>query len=213
MMSATDGHARSMLDGRVVEAIVVGGSAGVLEVLRVVLAALPLDLAVPVVIVVHLPPRATTSLYQSLQPATPLPMLQADDKEPLRAGHIYFASPGYHLLIEANRCAAQSLDEPVYFSRPSIDVLFESASDVYGKALIGILLTGASPDGAQGLFDIHRAGGITIVQDPATCEANAMPEAALAMFQPDFVLAPVGIAALLSTLVTDRSFSTGQLEP
>ena len=188
------------LQGRAFEAIVIGGSAGVLDVLRVILAGLPSDLAIPVLIVVHLPARAHTSLHQSLQFASVLPMRQADDKEPLQGGSIYFASPGYHLLIEADRCAAQSLDDPVYYSRPSIDVLFESASDVYKSGLLGILLTGASPDGAEGLFSIHKAGGITVVQDPTTCEADTMPQSALTLFEPDFVLAPAQIAALLSTL-------------
>jgi two-component system chemotaxis response regulator CheB len=188
------------LQGRAIEAIVIGGSAGVLDVLRVILAALPSTLTIPVIIVVHLPARANTSLHQSLQFSCALPMRQADDKEPLQGGCIYFASPGYHLLIEASRCAAQSLDEPVYYSRPSIDVLFESAAAVYKQGLLGILLTGASPDGADGLCSIHTAGGLTVVQDPGSCEAGTMPQAALALFKPDFVLTPAQIAALLSTL-------------
>jgi two-component system chemotaxis response regulator CheB len=196
-MSATDAMS---LRGRRIEAVVIGGSAGVLDVLRVVLAGLPATLGIPVAVVVHMPPRAPATVHQSLQFASPLPMRLADDKEPLQGGTIYFASPGYHLLIESNWTVAQSLDEPVYYSRPSIDVLFESASDAYPRTLLGILLTGASPDGAQGLRRIHERGGITVVQDPSTCEADAMPQAALALFQPDFVLAPHAIASLLSTL-------------
>lgn len=192
------------LHGRELEAIVIGGSAGVLDVLRVVLAALPSTLAIPVLIVVHLPTRSHSSVHQSLQFASALPMRQADDKEPLQGGTIYFASPGYHLLVEADRSAAQSLDEPVYYSRPSIDVLFDSASDVYKRSLLGILLTGASPDGAEGLRAIHDAGGLTIVQDPASSEASAMPRAALELFEPDFVLTPAQIAALLTTLDSSR---------
>jgi two-component system chemotaxis response regulator CheB len=191
---------RVSLRDQTIDAVVIGGSAGVLDVLRVVLAGLPETLRIPVAVVVHLPPRAPATVHQSLQSVSALPMRLADDKEPLRGGNIYFASPGYHLLIEADRTAAQSLDEPVFYSRPSIDVLFESASDVYGHALLAILLTGASPDGAQGLLRVHERGGVTVVQDPATCEANAMPQAALALFQPDFVLAPAAIASLLSTL-------------
>lgn len=188
------------LAGRDIQAIVIGGSAGVLDVLRVLLGALPHTLAIPVLIVVHLPTRSHSNVHQSLQFASVLPMRQADDKEPLQGGTIYFASPGYHLLVEADRSAAQSLDEPVYYSRPSIDVLFDSASDVYKRSLLGILLTGASPDGAEGLRAIHAAGGLTIVQDPQSAEAQAMPRAALELFEPDFVLAPAQIAALLKTL-------------
>lgn len=193
------------LDRRAIEAIVIGGSAGVLEVLRVVLRALPHSLNIPVMVVVHLPLRSHSAVHESLQSVSPLPMSQADDKEPLLGGQVYFASPGYHLLVESNRCAALSIDEPVYYSRPSIDVLFESASDTYGEALLGILLTGASADGAQGLQTIAERGGCTIVQQPESAEASAMPRAALDLFDPDYVLAPTAIAALLATLSTPES--------
>jgi two-component system chemotaxis response regulator CheB len=192
-------HESSLRD-RGIEAVMIGGSAGVLDVLRVVLGGLPATLRIPVVIVIHMPPRGPATVHHSLQSASSLPMQLADDKEPLRGGNIYFASPGYHLLIEADRSAAQSLDEPVYFSRPSIDVLFESASDAYERSVLAILLTGASPDGAQGLRRVHDRGGVTVVQDPSTCEVDIMPQAALGLFQPDFVLGPAQIASLLSTL-------------
>lgn len=190
------------LRNRPLDAVVIGGSAGVLEVLRIALSGLPRTLSIPVLVVVHLPPRSHSLLHRSLESATTLPMSQADDKEPLEGGHVYFAAPGYHLLVESSRSAALSLDEPVFYSRPSIDVLFESASDVYGQSLLGILLTGASPDGAAGLHSIHARGGVTVVQRPDTCEATAMPQSALDLFQPDWVLSPVEIAALLATLPT-----------
>ena len=186
---------------REIEAVVIGGSAGVLDVLRTILAALPQDLRVPVIIVVHLPARTPTLLHESLATLSSIPMQQADDKEPLRGGRIYFAAPDYHLLIENDRCAALSLDDPVLYSRPSIDVLFQSASEAYGAALMSVLLTGASADGAEGLFAVHRTGGVTVVQDPATCEAPVMPQSALQLFAPDFVLPPNEIAALLGRLV------------
>jgi len=196
------------LNDHPVDAIVIGGSAGVLEVLRVVLAMLPANLTIPVIVVVHLPPRSHSLAYGAVQDVSPLPMSQADDKEPLEGGRVYFASPGYHLLIEADRCAALSIDEPVYYSRPSIDVLFESASDVYRDALLGILLTGASPDGATGLQTIHDRGGLTIVQRPDTCEAQAMPLAALDLFAPDYVLAPTEIGSLVATLCVRNSMTS-----
>lgn len=196
-MSAVPHRARD----REIEAVVIGGSAGVLDVLRLILAALPQDLRVPVIIVVHLPARAPTALHESLASVNATPMQQVDDKEPLRAGRVYFAVPDYHLLIERDRCVALSLDEPVLYSRPSIDVLFQSASETYGAALMSILLTGASADGAEGSLAVHRAGGVTVVQDPATCEARAMPLAALDLFTPDFVLESERIAALVARLV------------
>lgn len=189
-----------LLHDRPLEGIVIGGSAGVLEVLRVVLAALPERLSIPVLVVVHLPVRSHSLVHEALQPVNRLPMSQAEDKEPLEGGHVYFAAPGYHLLIEPDRCASLSIDDPVHFSRPSIDVLFDSASDAYGRSLLGILLTGASVDGAAGLQTIGERGGVTIVQHPKTCEAATMPQAALDRFTPDYVLAPDAIASLLASL-------------
>jgi two-component system chemotaxis response regulator CheB len=196
-MNAVRNRARD----REIEAVVIGGSAGVLDVLRAILAALPLDLRVPVIIVVHLPARTPTVLHESFASVSSMPMQQVDDKEPLRPGRIYFAAPDYHLLIERDRCAALSLDEPVLYSRPSIDVLFQSASEAYGAAVMSILLTGASADGAEGAFAVHRAGGVTVVQDPATCEVPVMPQSALELFTPDFVVAPDQIVALLGRMV------------
>lgn len=190
----------SLLEGRAIELLVIGGSAGVLDVLRTLFKALPSSLSIPVVIVVHLPPRASTALHETMQSLSSLPLRLVDDKEPLRGGRIYFAPAGYHLLIESDRTCALSLDEPVHYSRPSIDVLFQSASEVYGSALAGVLLTGASADGAQGLRSIHLAGGLTIVQDPNHSEASIMPRAAIDAFNPDHVLPAEQIAALLGTM-------------
>ncbi len=198
---------RAQLTRPLIDAIVIGGSAGVIDVLRVVLAGLPPGLAIPVAVVVHLPPRSQAPIHESLQVVTSLPLSQVEDKQPMLGGRVYFAPAGYHFLIEANRCAALSIDEPVFYSRPSIDVLFESASDAYGPALLGILLTGASADGAAGLQLIHERGGITVVQSPQTCEADTMPQTALKAFDPDYVLAPSEIAALLMTLITDHQMT------
>jgi two-component system chemotaxis response regulator CheB len=197
-------YGRMWLGERAVDAIVIGGSAGVIEVLRTILVSLPPSLVVPVGVVVHLPERSPSLLHESLQPASCLPMSQVEDKEPLLGGHVYFAPPGYHFLVEKDRGAALSLDEPVYFSRPSIDVLFDSASDAYTSTLLGILLTGASPDGAAGLQTIGERGGITVVQQPDTCQADLMPRSALELFRPTYVLAPNQIGTLLATLASTR---------
>jgi two-component system chemotaxis response regulator CheB len=124
----------------------------------------------------------------------------AEDKEPLVGGTIYFAPAGYHLLLESNRCCALSIDPPVWFSRPSIDVLFESAAAAYASRVMAMLLTGASTDGASGLQSIHAAGGITVVQSPQSAEAATMPAAALARFTPDFILPASDIAGLAASL-------------
>lgn len=199
-MSTSTHTADTRLGTHRLDAIVIGGSAGVLEVLRVLLAGLPQAIGIAVVIVVHLPEHVPGMLHQVLSMASPLPMRQAQDKEPLAPGTIYFAPPGYHLLVEADGHFALSVDEPVHYSRPAIDVLFESASDAFGARLLGILLTGASQDGAAGLKAIHDAGGVTLVQAPDSAEAPMMPAAALALFTPTFVGPPAQLRDRLASL-------------
>src|SRR5688572_9691049 len=148
---------------RAVDFIVVGGSAGAIEVLSGMIGALPQSFTRAVSIVVHLPAEAPGMLHAA---ADPPPTKQAGDKEPINPGTIYHAAPGYHLLVERTRHFALSLDEPVHFCRPSIDVLFESAAEAYGERRLGIVLSGANTDGAAGLAAIEAAGGLTAVQDP-----------------------------------------------
>jgi two-component system, chemotaxis family, protein-glutamate methylesterase/glutaminase len=185
-------------------AVVIGGSAGALEVLRMIVRDLPKSLSCPVVILIHLPSHSS-GLAELLGSDTSLVVKQAEDKEPMVAGTVYIAPPSYHLLIEAQRTFALSVDPPVHFSRPSIDVLFETAADVYGASLIGILLSGASEDGAVGLQEIQRAGGTTLVQSPLSAEVAIMPAAALALFEPTYVWSPNQIASGLTKLLNGRS--------
>jgi two-component system chemotaxis response regulator CheB len=181
-------------------AIVIGGSAGALEALALILPALPATCDVPIVIVVHLPPAAPSLLPIVLQPRTALLVKEVEDKEPVMGRTIYVAPPNYHLLVERDGTFALSVDDLVHFSRPAIDVLFESASEVYGPALVGVVLTGANADGAAGLAAIKRRGGTTIAQSPGSAAVRAMPEAAIATGAVDHVLPPAEIAALLSEL-------------
>lgn len=186
-----------------IEAIVMGGSTGALEALSTLLPALPARCAIPVAIVVHLPPARPSHLAQVLGARTPLPVREAEDKEPIAAGTVYVAPPNYHLLVERTKTFALSADEPVLFSRPAIDVLFESAADAYGHHLAAVLLTGASADGARGLSAVKRRGGIAIVQSPDGALAPEMPRAALSMIQADHVLSLAELAALLGRLARD----------
>jgi len=133
-----------------------------------------------------------------------LPVNEAEEKECLRPGRIYLAPANYHLLVDRNRRLALSVDSKVNFSRPSVDVLFESAAEAYTDSLIGIVLTGASSDGAKGLKKIKDLGGYTIVQDPATAAATAMPATALLNCQADHILAPKEIGELLANAVQDN---------
>ncbi|WBO23197.1 chemotaxis protein CheB [Sphingomonas abietis] len=160
-------------------AVVIGASAGALQALSQILPELPSDFPVPVLIVVHIPADRRNMLAPLFQAKCRMLVREAEDKEPAMAGTIYFAPPGYHLLAEADGTLSLSSDEEVLYSRPSVDVLFESAADAYGSNVIGIILTGANPDGAQGLRAIGEAGGSAIVEDPAGAYADTMPEEAL----------------------------------
>lgn len=161
-------------------AVVIGASAGAIEALSTILPRFHPDTSTSVIVVVHLPPDQKSMLPELFQPRCRLTVIEAEDQEPLRAGTIHFAPPDYHLLVESSTQLALSSDEPVMFSRPSIDVLFESAADIFRSRLIGVVLTGGNGDGANGLRRIVAAGGDAVVQDPETAYMAAMPEAALA---------------------------------
>jgi two-component system chemotaxis response regulator CheB len=190
------------LAGRV-DAIVIGASAGGVEALMALLPALSAAFRIPIVIVLHLPRDRPSLLAQIFLQKCSLPVCEAADKEPVRPGTVYFAPPDYHLLIDEGPCLALSADELVNYSRPSIDVLFESAADVYGARLLGIILTGANEDGAQGLAAIHAAGGVTIVQQPDSAQVKQMVAAALSRNPASHVLDLPGISAVLRTLDED----------
>jgi len=163
---------------------------------------LPPQPAFPVVIVLHLPDDRESRLADVFRQHLLQPVAQAEDKATLTPGTIYFAPPGYHLSIESDRSFSLSQEEPVHFSRPAIDILMESAADVYGPNLCGMLLTGASHDGAAGLARIGAAGGLTIVQHPDDAEITTMPAAALRARKPDHILALAQMRDLLATLET-----------
>jgi two-component system, chemotaxis family, protein-glutamate methylesterase/glutaminase len=184
------------LRGRI-EAIVIGASAGGVEALGLLLPALPAKFRPALLIVLHLPRERPSLLVEIYEKRCALPIREADDKEPIEPGTIYFAPPDYHMLVERNRQIALSTDEPVHFSRPSVDVLFESAADVYADRLLGVILTGANEDGAAGLHAIHRAGGVTVVQQPESAKVPLMVVSALQRNPADFVLSLPQIAELL----------------
>ena len=182
------------------EAIVIGASAGALEALSAILPTLPRDFAVPILVVVHVPPDRHSLLAELLRAKCLVAVKEAEDKEPIVGGTVYVAPPDYHLLVEVERTLALSCDEPVLFSRPSIDVLFESAADAYGPALLAIVLTGANQDGARGLQAVVACGGAALVQNPAGAFAPAMPEAAIHSVPGALVMSLDEIAATLQTM-------------
>jgi two-component system chemotaxis response regulator CheB len=186
------------------EAVVIGASAGALEALSVILPALPAQFGLPLMIVVHMPPNRRSVLAELFQAKCQIAVREAEDKEPLSGGTAYFAPPDYHLLVETDRSLSLSSDEPVLYSRPSIDVLFESAADAYGPALIAIVLSGANEDGAAGLKAVVDGGGTAIVQCPNGAFAAAMPEAARAMCPGAQILSLREITAYLRSLPCRR---------
>ncbi|KNX77551.1 chemotaxis protein CheB [Pseudomonas sp. 250J] len=183
-----------------VRAIVIGASAGGVTALFSVLGALPADFAIPVLCVLHLPDDRHSQLAEVLQRRLRRPVHEALDKARIEPGLIYVAGPGYHLSVERDFSFSLSQEAPVHFSRPAIDFLFESAADAYGPGLLGVLLTGANEDGARGLLRIRQSGGRTVVQDPRDAQVALMPEAALALHDPDHILSLGGIGQLLVTL-------------
>lgn len=185
---------------RQIEAVVIGASAGGLEGLSVLLPALPATLRVPVFIVIHLSRGHRSLLCEIFAAKCALRVSEAEDKAPVGPGCVYFAPPDYHLLLDEGPSMALSVDEPVHFSRPSIDVLFESAADLYRQQLLGIILTGASRDGADGLAAVRKAGGITVVQQPDGSYESHMAAAALKLGPVDYVLPLEGIADLIRSL-------------
>jgi two-component system chemotaxis response regulator CheB len=187
------------LAGRV-DAVVIGASAGGIEALTVLLPALPAGLRPPVFVVLHLPRDRPSVLVEIFTPKCAVPIREAEDKESVMAGTVYFAPNNYHLLVDNGPQLALSADDPVHHSRPSIDVLFESAIEIYNDRLLGIILSGANEDGAAGLAAIHDAGGITVVQSPQTARAPHMALSALKLRQADRVLALDEIAGMLRTL-------------
>jgi two-component system chemotaxis response regulator CheB len=167
-----------------------------MHALETILASLPGDFCVPIVVAQHRHKRSNEGLPAHLRRVTHLPVVDADDKQWIQPGHVYLAPADYHLLVEKGELSL-SVDEAVRYSRPSIDVLFESAADAYGAALVGVVLTGANEDGARGAKRIKRLGGVVIVQDPKTAEAATMPQAAIDSVGVDQILPLDKIASAL----------------
>lgn len=180
--------------------IVIGGSSGSLEALLLILPLLKTPFPLPVLLVLHRSNQADNSLTELLASRTELNVKEADDKDILEPGSIYIAPPDYHVLLEQDGSLSLDVSEKINFSRPSIDVSFISAAEVYGDALIAVLLSGANADGTLGLQLVGQNGGFLLVQDPLTAAVAYMPERAIQQCRVDRVLNPAAIAALLNTV-------------
>ncbi len=184
-------------------AVVMGVSAGGFQALHMILPMFPKIFSVPVIIVQHRPAGEDYYFINSLNSKSLLTVKEAEGIEKILPQTIYIAPGGYHLLIEKDHTFSLSVDEPVCYARPSIDVLFETAAQVYGSHLVGIILTGANSDGSEGIRAIKQKGGLTIAQDPKTAQVNIMPLSAIETHCVDFILPLNDIPSFLTNLVED----------
>lgn len=159
--------------------LVIGASAGAVEVLGRLLPVLPATTRMAALVVVHVPQDRSSLLTSIFEARCAVVVMEPNDKQAIQPTHLYFAPPGYHMLVESHEVISLSTDPPVHYSRPSIDVLFESAADAFGSEVMGVVLTGANRDGADGLRSICDRGGLAIVQRPSEAESSTMPQAAL----------------------------------
>ncbi|MBL0421684.1 chemotaxis protein CheB [Ramlibacter sp. AW1] len=183
------------------QALAIGASAGGIDALMVILASLPAETRVPIVVVLHLPAGHDSQLAEIFGARLPLQSCEAQPGEPLLPGHLYFAPADYHLLIEPDGTFSLSCEPPVHFSRPSIDLLFESGAEAFGERFAALVLTGANEDGARGLARVRECGGLALVQDPAEAAHAAMPRAALVRAGADQVLTLAELHDLLPKLI------------
>lgn len=182
--------------------LVIGLSAGGMPLIKQLLAALPKDYSLAVAIVAHLPQGYESTLAEVLKAETLLPVTMVKDKEAIVAGHVYIAPPDYHLLVEQNRQFilsrfALSEDDPVKSVRPSIDVLFSSAAEVFETDLIAVILSGANSDGADGMVAVKQLGGLCIVLNPLEAQFNTMPNAVIQRITVDYIASMEDIISLL----------------
>jgi len=189
-----------LLGKRNIKAIVIGGSAGSFPVALDLLSALPTNFSVPIIFAMHRLKHIKNGFVEALQTKSTIEVKEPYDKDKVKPGFAYVAPANYHLMIELAGTFSLSTEEMVHHSRPSIDILFKTAGYVYGKNMIGIMLSGANKDGAEGIFCAHKKGAYTIIQDPADSKVPTMPNAAINLFKPDLIADANAIIKFISTL-------------
>ncbi|MEA2463828.1 MAG: two-component system, chemotaxis family, protein-glutamate methylesterase/glutaminase [Acidobacteriota bacterium] len=204
---------RSWTDGRVLkeaarayQLVTIGCSMGGMQALQTIFETLPADFPLPITVVQHRYKTSNEGLPQFLRRHSKLNVVDTTDKEWIKAGTVYLAPANYHLLVERGELSL-SVDEKVEYSRPSIDVMFESAADAYGSGVIGVVLTGANSDGARGAVRIKKRGGFVIAQDPKTAESPVMPQAAVDATRVDRILPLDRIGPFLVELCRGSKFN------
>jgi two-component system chemotaxis response regulator CheB len=180
--------------------IVIGGSAGGISAVQTILKRIPSDFQIPIVIVIHLPADNRGLLTEVLQVSSKIPLKEPNDKDPIERGKVYTAPSGYHLMVEKEKIFCVNLDEPVQYSIPSIDVFFASAAEVYESKILGVILSGANEDGAEGLCRLVENGGVAIIQSPKTAQSPLMPQSALKAAPSALSLSPEEIGEFIANL-------------
>ncbi|HAQ65050.1 MAG TPA: chemotaxis protein CheB [Bacteroidales bacterium] len=181
-------------------AIVIGTSAGGVEALTKIFIGLRAGFSIPILVVQHISPSSDSYLPKHLNRLTTVSVNEAIDKTSIEEFNAYLAPPNYHMLVEEDRTISLTVDEKVSYARPSIDVLFETASRAYGRNLLGVIMTGANADGASGSKLLREMGGFLVVQDPKSAHISTMPEAALQLAGADYVTNLEGIIEFLNQL-------------
>ena len=189
------------------KAVVIGASAGGFDAISTLLMGLKEEFNAPILIVQHLSARSNNYMVTHLNGICKINVVEAEEKQKIHSGNAYVAPPNYHLLVEKDETLSLTVEPKVNYARPSIDVLFETAANVYGNGLIGVILTGANGDGSMGLKRIKELGGLTIIQDPKTAEINSMPMTAIAMTKVDYILELREISSKLVELVGGKNES------
>ncbi len=189
-----------MPTGKSYEAVVIGASAGGMQALESIFAQFAADFSLAVLVVQHRHKASDDFLSKYFNDICLLQVVEAEDKMEVQAGVVYIAPPDYHLQVEMDKTLSLSVDPSVNYSRPSVDVLFETAAEAYGERLVGVVLTGANSDGSRGLARIQQLGGLTLIQEPSTAEAPQMPEAAISEVGRVNVLPLVEIGSYLAKL-------------
>ncbi|MBT2623570.1 chemotaxis protein CheB [Chryseobacterium sp. ISL-6] len=185
-----------------IELVVIGGSAGSLEVILDMIKKLDQKISFTILLVVHRKVQSTSILPTLLQQFSSIEVSEIEDKEEILNNHIYIVPADYHLLFENKQLVSLDSSEKMNYSRPSIDVTFKSAAEMYGKSLVGILLSGANADGVEGLQYIKKNGGEVWIQDPDTAEVNYMPKHAVDGVAYDLIITPQDLAAHINQLNT-----------
>ncbi|HEX2976169.1 MAG TPA: chemotaxis protein CheB [Bacteroidales bacterium] len=189
-----------MSSRRDIKVIIIGGSAGSYNVVRSILSSIPADFHLPVVMCLHRLRDVRSGFAESLNISSNLPVREAQDKDELQPGVVYLSPANYHLYIERDMSIALSTHEEIHYSRPSIDLTFETAGFSLGGAMAGILLSGTNRDGSKGLYSAYRRGAFTVVQDPGNAQFGIMPAEALTYFKPHLILTDTEISEFVNSL-------------